>query len=178
MDTVDLGALAREIATAPAAPGSPQSRQRIALSRKLRAPRAGGCHPVKLDTLAFSSLRNTHDRPLGDPGDSSVPDGDPSPCVAFGLPDEIGRQLATAVIGLPQLAQQADLRLRRCPELGAGVGRRDLRHQVDRPLAVEEVRRSDAQDHRADQTTAVPDDALEQRPDIHGAAVGLALLAA
>ena len=30
MDTVDLGALAREIATAPAAPGSPQSRQRIA----------------------------------------------------------------------------------------------------------------------------------------------------
>jgi len=70
------------------------------------------------------------------------------------------------------------MRLCLCPELGAGVGRSDLRHQVDRPLAVEEVKRADTQDHRADQATAVPDDALEQRPDIHGAAIGLALLAA
>jgi hypothetical protein len=43
---------------------------------------------------------------------------------------------------------------------------------------IEKVKRTDVQDHGADQTAAVPDDALEQRPYIHDAATGLALLAA
>jgi hypothetical protein len=108
---------------------------------------------------------------------SARPGYDPSPPVAFGLQDQIGRQLAAAVIGLPPLAQVADLRFRRCPELRARVGSRYARHEVNRPLLVEKVKRTDVQDHRADPAAAVPDDALEQRPYIDDAAIGLALLA-
>jgi hypothetical protein len=98
--------------------------------------------------------------------------------VAFGLPDQIARQVATAVIGLPPLAQVADLHFRRRPELRARVGSRDARHEVNRPLVVEKVKRADVQDHGANQAAAVTDDALGQRPYIHDAAIGLALLAA
>jgi hypothetical protein len=98
--------------------------------------------------------------------------------VAFGLPDQIARQATTALIGLPPLAKAADLRFRRRPELRARVGSRDACHEVNRPLVIEKVKRADVQDHGTDQAAAVTDDALEQRPYIHDAAVGLALLAA
>src|SRR6266487_1709492 len=143
----------------------------MALSWNLRAPRVGGCHPVP--GCARLQLPAVADR-----GDSPVPDDDPSPCVALGLPDQIAWQVAAAVIGLPPLAQVADLHFRRRPELRARIGSRDARHEVNRPLVAEEVKRTDVQDHGADQAAAVTDDALEQRPYIHGAAIGLALLAA